>query len=136
MPSQLTKVGALDIWQGFFEGGAGDNFVVGLYVNDLDFSWETTADDITECSAPGYSADQQSGLIWTPTGEGPPALFVSDPVVQVFTGNGGGQIVYGWFLLDSSNAILIFVYEFESPYVIPSIGGTFPFTPAITIASA
>lgn len=108
---------------------------VRLYSNSVALSKATALGALTETSFPGYAAISISGASWAaPTVSS--HLASSSPTSPfTFTCSGGGspQTVYGAYITDASNTVLLACWTFASgPYTLTNSGDNVQTSPVMT----
>jgi hypothetical protein len=106
------------------------NLLLRLYVTKVSLGEGTTFASLTECTTSGYSAKTLTTTSWViNTASGQTTASYGE---QVFTLNAGVS-VWGYFVTDLSNN-LILVEEFTTaPFIIPSTGGQVAITPTMNL---
>ena len=106
-----------------------------LFQNNVTISDSTTLGGLTEATFSGYAAIALSGATWgavTVTAHVASSVAVAS---QNFTHNSGGtaNTIYGAYITDSTNAVLLAAWNFASgPYVMANNGDEIKTTPTIT----
>lgn len=108
------------------------NVVIHLYVNSVDLSTETfTASSFTEATASGYSSVTLNGASWTvSTVAGVSTAVYDDTITFSFT---AGQSVYGYYMTNTSGAILWAEQFPGAPFNLPVTGGDISVRPQVQL---
>lgn len=108
------------------------NVVLHLYTNNHTNDETDTIASYTESTGSGYSAITLAGASWTvSTAAG---TTTATHLQQTFTYTGAEPAIYGYYVTNLANTILLWVEEFtDGPYVVPSGGGSVKITPQIEL---
>ena len=113
-------------------GGTPPSLNIGLFVNNHTPSWGDTNSAYTECTISGYSQVNIPSPNWIIfVGGGPPATVTGTPALYTVVG-GSGQIVYGYFILDTNSGLYLAAEKFSTAWN-PSSGGSFAIVPVWNI---
>lgn len=112
---------------------AGDP-VLHLYTNDLTPSESTPGEGSsggpTEATEAGYAAITLTSSAWTTTQASGVTTAVHDGVTFSFT---TGSSPFGYYVTDTSNALLWIERFSGAPFTLPTSGGDIAITPKITL---
>ena len=102
-----------------------------LYVNDLIPEESHVLSDLTESTGSGYSDKTLATGSWSYDFDAGDARASYPQQDFVFT---GGETVYGYYITDLAETLILWVERFsDGPYIIPSGGGTIRVTPRIKL---
>lgn len=106
-----------------------------LFVNDFTPSASSVVDDFTECALNGYAQAVLNPADWTVSLTGSSGLAEHPGHVFHFDGPGlPATTVYGWYLKDEGTGLqkIAWSRRLDTPYVVPSIGGSMAVTLNLT----
>lgn len=108
------------------------NVVIRLYTNNHTPDEADVKSTYTESTALGYAAITLVGATWTvATAAG---VTTATYPQQTFSYTAGEPSVYGYYVTDLSNSVLLWVEAFtDGPYVVPSGGGSIKIIPKIQL---
>jgi hypothetical protein len=103
-----------------------------LYTNNLTPSGSDNKVSYTESAATGYATATLTGSNWTITTN--VGVTSATYAQQTFTYSAAEPNIYGYFVTDNTNTILLWAERFtDGPYAIPSGGGSVKVTPTIQL---
>lgn len=94
-----------------------------LYVNNYTPTVSSIQASFTKCTAPGYADVSLAGGNWTGSTTAGVATYVYPTITFTFSGNGGGQIIYGYAIFDDTQGTVLWAGTLGTSYAIPSGGG-------------
>lgn len=103
---------------------------VRLFVNDYTPGTLTVTGNLTECTAGGYAGEEIDPGDWSAAFVGDVLTYDHDPITFTFSDNGGGQTLYGFYIVDTESGITVAAGRFLNPYAIPGGGGTYAVKPS------
>lgn len=118
-------------------GGELENVKVGLFVNDdfdasdKDLVWS----DLTPCTAGGYSISDD--IVWAGAYVSPDtglAYMLGDTKSFEFTGNTGGEVVYGYYIQKGTSVPQLLAIEFFEESILPAADTVIPVAPRIGLS--
>lgn len=132
MPLVVPDAGEVRLLEYIVNKTSPTNLVLHLYTNDVDLSTETfTSESFTEVTASGYAPVTLTGANWAVA----PSSGISSAVYNTgitfsFT---VGVDVQGYYVTNTSNAIL-WAEEFPgAPFTLPSTGGDIAIRPQVQL---
>lgn len=127
----MPAVGEVEALKRMLNYSATGNVVLHLYSNNYTPVEGSTVASFTECTASGYAAKTLTGSSWSITTTS--NVTTASYAEQTFTFS-AAQVVYGYYVTDAANAIVLWAELFSgSPFNIPSGGGSVKVTPKITL---
>lgn len=131
MSLTLANVGEVELLKRALNFSATGNVNLHLFASNTTPAEGDTVATYTEASASGYAIKTLTGTSWTiSTSSG---VTTASYGAQTFTFS-AAQVVYGYFVTNAANDILLWAERFDSaPYNIPSGGGSVQVTPKITL---
>jgi hypothetical protein len=110
------------------------NQTLKLFVNNYAPDDTTVAANLTEMSTNGYAAKTLTTTSWVVTAgaTGQPASAAYATQTWTFTNSGGANTVYGYFIIDSTTGLLLWVEAFAAAKVVANTGDQIIITPTIT----
>lgn len=132
MPLVVPDAGEVRLLEYIVNKTSPTNLVLHLYTNSLDLSTETfTAGSFTEVSASGYAPVTLTGSNWTAsTSSGISSAVYNTGITFSFT---VGVDVQGYYVTNTSNAIL-WAEEFPgAPFTLPNTGGEIAIRPQVQL---
>lgn len=100
------------------EDMAGVPWHLHLYANDYTPHRESTLPDFTEASFPGYDVVEIDRAGWTlPAPVGGVAVSYWGSSATTWTPSSGSQAVYGYFVTDAADALVLWALRFDAPQI-------------------
>lgn len=128
----VPDVGEVEMLKRILNFSATGDVRIHLYANNYTPVEGSIVGNFTECSAAGYAAITLTGASWsiaTATGTSEAAY-----AQQTFTFT-ATQVVYGYYVTNSANTIVLWAELFTGgPFNIPAGGGSVKVTPKIQLA--
>lgn len=113
-----------------------DNWILHLYVNDVDIETDTVLADLDEAFYDGYAPVELIRSDWSDAatiGERAVSSWGSGPVS--FVADSGDQDVYGWYVTDSAETVILWAERLASaPFNVSTTNPLF-LTPINDLAS-
>lgn len=132
MPLVVPDAGEVRLLEYIVNKTSPTNLVLHLYTNDVDLSTESfSAGSFTEVNAAGYAAVTLTGANWAAaTASGISSAVYNTGITFSFT---TGVNVQGYYVTNTSNAIL-WAEEFPgAPFTLPSTGGDIAIRPQVQL---
>jgi hypothetical protein len=108
------------------------NLHLHLFSNNVSPGDSTTLAALTECAFTGYAKQTLTAASWVSLGVSSHIGALAYPTVTFSNTGGGSTVVYGWYITDVADAILVSVGLLDgSPVTIPATIGTVSFIPTI-----
>ena len=107
------------------------NLVLKLFSNDLAYTEDVVAGDLTEATFTGYSAITLTGANWTPAEADPTTLSHAESTFSS-SADQTPELIYGHFYVHETSGTLIAVHKWDSSVTIQSDGDAIRITPVLT----
>lgn len=131
MSMKVPDVGERNLLTLLIAGIAGAGAKVKLFSNNFTVIDATVLGDFTEATYTGYAAQTLAG--GAVAGSNTAGRATASWTQQSYTCTGGSsQTIYGYYIVDSTGAILYFAENFATPVVLSNGGAPLLLTPRLT----
>lgn len=135
----MATIRISDAWRAtvmetLLNGGTGPpEFKFHAYENDLTPTPASVLVDFTECTITGYAAETVDNSGWGNSGSSTGiTIYANAPFIWALEEAG---IVYGYYVTDAGNSVLMWSQRFDSPLVFGVLGGTITIVPKLQFNS-